>query len=307
MGACEEILNYGKTYRGRDFIERNAEVWSKYQTSLSEEEKKRILIAYCENGNLLLFSAFVRTMEVNLTPVDCEDYMHKCFEASIEDLHFLFFQKMICDGIDIMEERVSSLNVIQFLLLMLNLAIHYDMVYVVQYLFQKEKLNKDEVTLNKQRIQKALSNQSDLNMLEFVNDYLGKGASPKDATKLFDKYGTYKPRIYEEPIDYFATKGREICNIYLETYEKPHLLSSETTLKELNDFIDKEYNWDDGVEIPYYIMHHKNCDLALRKKLFRLGAGDCIDEDTYKNTDKDPWKRFILELDDLIKKEEGNS
>ena len=58
------------------------------------------------------------------------------------------------------------------------------------------------------------------------------------------------------------------------------------------------------MEIPYFIMHHKNCDYSLRKQLFRLGAGDCIDENTYNDTNKDPWKRFILELDEMIKKEE---
>ena len=52
------------------------------------------------------------------------------------------------------------------------------------------------------------------------------------------------------------------------------------------------------------IAHVKNCDLELRKKLFELGAGDCIDEDTYKDTNKDPWKRFILKLKELIDKEE---
>ena len=196
MGACEEILDYSKTYRGKDFIERNTEVWSKYHISLSEEDKKKILTAFCENGNLLLFRAFVKTMEVKLTPIDCEDYMHKCYEASISNLSFLFFQKMICEGIDEMEDRISSLNMIHFWLSMLILAIHYDMVYVVQYLIQKEKPNRDEIPPHKTRIQKAISDQNDLNLLELVNDYLEKGVSPKDATELFPPVRLATPHKY---------------------------------------------------------------------------------------------------------------
>ena len=107
--------------------------------------------------------------------------------------------------------------------------------------------------------------------------------------------------------DYYASKGLEICRMNLESYEKSNLLGDSTTLKELNDFIDNQYNWDDGVEIPYFIMHHKNCDLALRKKLFELGAGDCIDENTYVDIKRDPWKQFILELKEMIEKEEKRS
>lgn len=105
-------------------------------------------------------------------------------------------------------------------------------------------------------------------------------------------------------MDYFATEGLEVCKEILKSYRKSKLLNEQTSLQELNDFIDNKYNWDDGVEVPYFIMHHKNCDLNLRKKLFELGAGDCIDEDTYVNTRKDPWKQFILELDEMIKEGE---
>ena len=103
-----------------------------------------------------------------------------------------------------------------------------------------------------------------------------------------------------------ALRIKEICKENLKSYKKSKLLSKNTTLEELDAFVD-QYNWDDGVEIPYFIMHHKNCDLALRKKLFELGADDCIDEKTYVDTKKDPWKQFILELKEMIEKEEKRS
>ena len=141
--------------------------------------------------------------------------------------------------------------------------------------------------------------RNELNLLEtyglLEKTHISSGRIPS-----INGYKYYVPDVY---VDYFATTGKEICKENLRSYKKSKLLGSKTTLEELNDFVD-QYNWDDGVEIPYFIMHHKSCDLALRKKLFELGAGDCIDEDTFKDPDKDPWKRFILELDEMIKKEE---
>ena len=148
-------------------------------------------------------------------------------------------------------------------------------------------------------LEDLINNQPDRRIGDSVHSYFSNGTIAVDWRNALEGH-RYVPDIY---VDYFATTGKEICKENLKSYKKSRLLGSKTTLEELNAFVD-QYNWDDGVEIPYFIMKHKNCDLALRKKLFELGAGDCIDEDTYKDTKKDPWKQFILELDEMIKKKE---
>ncbi len=301
MNAYEEIVGFSQSYRGTDFVERNKEKWTRLRSQLNERDKKEILSFYGENGNILLLSAFVSTIEVNLTSEDCRKYMQSCIETSIKDLRFLFFQKMLCDGMVTIERKLPSEEAVLFISSMLVLSIRYDMLYVTQYLLKKV-INCDETTQND--IQRELLEQPDLNMREFIDGYYENGLFRKDATDYFDQHGAYKPFIEKDERDYFATKGKAICKDILKSYEKPCLLSDETTREELYAFVNI-YNWDDGVEIPYFIMHHKNCDLALRKKLFELGAGDCIDEKTYIDTDKDPWKRFILELKDMIEKEEN--
>lgn len=301
MNAYEEIIGFSQSYRGKDFVERNKEEWARFRSQLNEKDKKEILSFYGENGNILLLSAFVSTIEVDLTAEDGKKHIQRCIETSKRDLRFLFFQKMLCDGITSIERKLPSGEVVRFISSMLILSIRFDMLYVAQDLLQKKVINhKDTIPRG---IREALFEQPDLNIVGFIDGYFESGLFQKDATDYFDQYGAYKPVIAKGERDYFATKGREICRDILESYEKPWLLSDETTKEELYAFVDI-YNWDDGVEVPYFIMHHKNCDQNLRKRLFRLGAGDCIDENTYKDTNKDPWKRFILELDEMIKKEE---
>jgi hypothetical protein len=301
MNAYKEIVSFSQSYRGKDFVERNKEEWNKFRSQLSEGDKKAILSVYAENGNILLLSAFVSTIDVDLTSEDCKKYMQRCIEASIDDLEFLFFQKMLCDGIKELECKLPSEEVALFISSMIIQSIRFDMLYVVQDLLQKKMLRYDEAT--QKDIREELSKQPDLNIAELIDGYFENGMFQKDATDYFNQYGAYKAKIIEAERDYFTTKGREICRDILESYERPCLLSDETTIKELNAFVDI-YNWDDGVEIPYFIMKHKNCDIALRKRLFRLGAGDCIDKHTYIDTNKDPWKQFILELKEMIEKEE---
>lgn len=182
------------------------------------------------------------------------------------------------------------------------LAVKYRYIYMVQKMMQM-KVDATYKNQNGESAESLIGNMKDKTMAEYVRYYIQNGQIKEDCGAYFVD-NKYTPECYEEDVDYFATKGLEVCKEVLKSYRKSKLLNEQTTLKELNDFIDKKYNWDDGVEVPYFIMRHKNCDLNLRKKIFELGAGDSIDADTYVNTKKDPWKQFVLELDAMIKEEE---
>jgi len=57
----------------------------------------------------------------------------------------------------------------------------------------------------------------------------------------------------------------------LETYDCPDLLKEQSDAYALDEFIDN-YNWDDGLETPYFILKHMNCELGTALKIFYLGA-----------------------------------
>lgn len=54
------------------------------------------------------------------------------------------------------------------------------------------------------------------------------------------------------------------------------------------------YNWDDGLEIPYFIAMHENCGLATALKIFWEGEGIIMLEEGLDETDNKEWK-YLLE------------
>lgn len=300
--AYENILEFDDSYRGKDFLEKSREVLVKNQNGLEENEKKA-LAERLSRGHLSLFCAFVEIMGLELHVSESVQYMLSNFEGNEYGRQFLFYQKEVNEGIDFIVSRLPEKEYGTFLSEMLILSIKYRCICVAQYLMEKG-VKTDYTNNNNENVQSLFGNMKDKTLVEYVQYYIQNGKIKEDCNVYF-KDGIYTPEYYEEDADYFATKGLEECKEILKSYGKSKLLNKCTSLQELNDFID-EYNWDDGVEVPYFIMHHKNCDLKLRKKIFELGAGDCIEADTYINTKKDPWKQFILELDEMIKEEEKN-
>lgn len=81
-------------------------------------------------------------------------------------------------------------------------------------------------------------------------------------------------------------------NFLLEEYDKVHLLNEETSAIELDEFI-QIYNWDDGLEVPFFIMQHKNCELGIALKMFYLSEGlGFFEEDFYDYFNED-WVAFV--------------
>lgn len=78
----------------------------------------------------------------------------------------------------------------------------------------------------------------------------------------------------------------------LKEYGKIDLLNPQTKAEELNDFLDI-YNWDDGFEIPYYILEHQNCELGIALKLFYLSDGLGILDDDFENDFNKKWVFFV--------------
>lgn len=89
----------------------------------------------------------------------------------------------------------------------------------------------------------------------------------------------------------------------LEEYENPDLLQPETTSAALSAFL-QEYNWDDGVEVPYFMMQHPNCTLGIALELFYLSEGLEILEEDFYDSFSEEWVAFVELLYHKILKQE---
>lgn len=293
--VLDELTEFTRSYYEADHLQKKRELFGKKEGQLDPQEKLSFL-EYLSKGNDLLFMIFCEEAKIKLTLKQAMMFSRNQCEATQAPLRILqtrnrdFFLKMT--GL------LPIDDVCQYYLYVTKLAIEFDQICTLQELLLKDK-DLHFIQGGIEEFEPLIQKQPDLRIGENVRSYIHNGTIGKDWQSFINGV-KYVPDIY---VDYFATEGKEICRENLKSYKKSRLLSNKTTLQELNDFVDL-YNWDDGVEIPYFIMYHKNCDLELRKKLFELGAGDCIDDDTYKDTNKDPWKRFILELKEMIEKEE---
>lgn len=96
---------------------------------------------------------------------------------------------------------------------------------------------------------------------------------------------------------------KERIQFILNEYGSSSILDINSSAKKLNQFVDN-YNWDDGLEVPYYIMNHVNCDLGTALKMFYLSDGlEILDDEFYEYFDK-KWVCFVELLYNKIKNNE---
>lgn len=85
---------------------------------------------------------------------------------------------------------------------------------------------------------------------------------------------------------------KERIKFILKEYGEVKLLDENCSVETMNQFLD-EYNWDDGLEVPYYFVTHSNCDLGTALKMFYLSDGlEILDKQFYDYFDK-KWVCFV--------------
>jgi len=303
----EIISTYISNQKGDNFVEKNRLLFREKGNLLPDKDKIAFLDHAASKGSDVFFLLFCEETHMLLSLEQAENYSLTIIQKWTDSRMIpgnRAVQQRLADSFIKFPEFISKEYIGDYYSFMFDIAIKNGLIATVQALLFKDKeigfLSKNIIDYDSD-----LNEQSDKRIGRCVRNYLLTGEISENWKDYVDGY-TYIPDTQTATAnteDYFKTKAKEICKDNLKSYKKSRLLSKNTTLEELDAFVD-QYNWDDGVEIPYFIMHHKNCDHALRKKLFELGAGDCIDETTYIDTKKDPWKQFILELKEMIEKED---
>lgn len=296
--ALEELKSFSSSYFEVDYLQKSKELFQLRMNQLDCLEKEEFLEFLAGRCSASLFLCFCSEAKYTFDITKAMKYAGIFCEKAKSGILYNAYQRRVRDFLLGVPEFISASDKGDYYLFALRLSIKYDCIFALQELL-KEDQRLHFIKEGLVGFENEINEQQDMRIGDNVRNYLENGIVSED-WQTYVQSSKYVPDIY---VDYFATQGSDICKEILKSYKKSKLLSKNTTLEELDAFVDS-YNWDDGVEVPYFVMHHKNCDLALRKKLLELGAGDSIDETTYIDAKKDPWKQFILELKEMIEKEE---
>lgn len=128
-------------------------------------------------------------------------------------------------------------------------------------------------------------NQNTNGELEDVEKFYIKG--------LMGRFYTPDKNSCEEYENKLLSPGaRKQAEFVASEYDFCNLLERETTGEVLAAFMEG-YNWDDGLEVPYFIAMHENCELATALKIFWEGEGIIMLEEGLDETNNKEWKYLI--------------
>ncbi len=142
----------------------------------------------------------------------------------------------------------------------------------------------------------------DTTIVDYLERNLHKKSDFEDVLKYYSRGCFYEsPKPPKEKINTLLTEAaKERAEFLLR--DCPELLEEETSGEELHRYME-EYNWDDGLEVPYFIMQHPNCELATALLMFWLAEGYFIFEDDFEEMDfidEVEFKYFLRMLHDRI-------
>ncbi len=142
----------------------------------------------------------------------------------------------------------------------------------------------------------------DTTIVDYLKRNLHKKSDFEDVVKYYNRGCLYEPpKPPKEEINTLLTEAaKERAEFLLKDY--PELLEEKTSGEELHRYME-EYNWGDGLEVPYFIMQHPNCELATALMMFWLAEGDYIFEDDFEEMDfidEVEFKYFLRMLHDRI-------
>lgn len=92
---------------------------------------------------------------------------------------------------------------------------------------------------------------------------------------------------------YFESKeSKEVAAVILESLGSSDLFNEQCDEYTLDGFVDN-YNWDDGLEVPYLILNHPKCELGTALKIFYLSEGSGMLDEDYQDYELGHWVEFV--------------
>lgn len=297
MVKKDELMQFAKTYKESDFIQKNESLLKESVNELSERDKLELALWYAKNVNVKLFQCFICVTNIRMSKQDAIT----CVDGFIKGVAWLEPQIWMYDAFCELTKHIDDTKEGYYEYVIMR-CIEYSFIYVIQKIFEENvDIDIEYIDSNGESIKGIMNGLQDVQFKDYLQYYFRNKQIKEDCQKYFvGRFHKYEPKFEMKVNGYFETKAKSDCKELLKTYHKINLLKDDTSTEELRKFIVNDYNWDDGVAIPYFIIHHKNCDLALKKEIFELGAGDCLDRNIHSIYGKDPWERFIIELDDMI-------
>lgn len=182
--TSEDILEFVKTYRGKDAQERRRKLFAENKKLLNENEKKRLAEKISLIGDGRLFCLYVEVMGLELHVGESVQYMFPIFDVSKDVGHYIFFQEELIEAIDFILYRLPEKERGVFLSEMLILALKYRQIYVAQHLMEKG-VRTDYTNKNNESVRSLLNDLKDKTFVDYVQYYLQYGKIKEDCRAYF--------------------------------------------------------------------------------------------------------------------------
>lgn len=255
---------------------------------ITQEEWEIIFELFCGNGALAL-QKWILQKKIQLMQVDNDAIRYVLIVTG----HFaprLGETKKMVERLSLLLEYAPEERKREFLGTAFVIACGYNNIYLVKFLLEqgvdvdfhyqgmtglevsKKYAESMEGYEDDTVYQYLLRNQNCEGELEDVLKYYvpKKDLWGKHDGLVYETEATIRKEEDEKKLDSKICRYRAECRA--ADYEYDNLLDDTTSAHILLEILDY-YNWGDGVELPYYIAMHKNCELAIALRIFYDGEG----------------------------------
>ena len=313
---AQNLLDYSRTIwlkPQKVMDEINQKALARFGASLDEKDKAWLFDRWFEDrDSWWIFSDYAELMNIKFDLKTAVKYLngflqeHDFGKWRKED--YLYNQEILLEYLQLLLKHVENGCEQEFLSESLITAAKNRLIFVAEFLMD-QKADINYVNQKGESVETYEKKMKDLTMASYLAYYRENGKKKSESRVFFEGDETDRWKIIYTP-EIVAPKKAPSKNLFgkaalrsakstLRSYGKPDLLDESTASVVLSRFVN-EYNWDDGLEVPYFIAHHPNCSKALKKKLFKLAEGDMYGTKDFENSDDEAWKKLLTDLYDML-------
>ena len=316
--TLKKMVHYLTTNADYDNIEEIKAYIEKIERKqgITLEEWEYIYELFCRIGEIPI-QRWVLEEKVNVIQED-DDAIRYVMLVTGKFAHRLEQAKIMEENMALLCEFATEEQKKEFISLAFVIACGYTNIYLVKYLLEQgadvnyrfQDMTGMEIALKYAECmegygddtvyQYLLRNQNCQGELEDVLKYY---VVKKDF--LDNEYYKYETEaVRQKELDSHKLDSR-LCRHKAESmaaeYGYPDLFDENTSNHVLADIME-EYYWDNGMELPYHVAMHPNCDLAVALKIYYDGEGylKYLDKEFYESYKHEEWTFLIETLEQRI-------
>jgi len=325
LPARQNLLEYWLVFRGNNkkmsaAYPRGMEL---YGSSLTDKDKAWIADEFCKNPGRRQFLPYMASVlnykfDLKRAIKYMNSFLKVWFTYKTErNLDTLRYQRQALIYIKVLAENIKPEDKLVFLGETLIVAAKNRLILIAEYLMD----NKADISYVNNKglsVEKYETSMNDITMASYLSYYRTNGVKKGSGEEYFkvakrfegkshpndDIVRYYMPKLADDDGLVFGKVALTVCKDVLKDYDKSSILKKTAKAEALDSFIE-EYNWDDGLEVPYFIAVHPNCGMETKKKIFDLAEGCMFGTKDFENSDDIQWKTLLTELHKMIEGSEN--